>query len=158
MRRAYSLLLRVLGVLVLLYAGLCGVMFFSQRSLIYFPQPRFNQDGVPLMRLATDAGAVLVSTRPAAGPEAVIYFGGNAEDTSLALPDFEDAFPHSAIYLMHYRGYGGSAGKPSEEALFADGMMLFDKVHEEHANVTGVGRSLGSGVAVKVASERPAAR
>jgi pimeloyl-ACP methyl ester carboxylesterase len=133
-------------------------MFFTQRSLIYYPQPRSNRDGVPIMTLHTDAGPVLVSTRPASGPEAVIYFGGNAEDVSLDLSDFSSAFPNDAIYLLHYRGYGGSAGKPSEKALFADALMLFDEVHAQHPNIVLVGRSLGTGIAVKTASERPITR
>ena len=59
---------------------------------------------------------------------------------------------------MHYRGYGGSSGKPSEAALVADALALFDKVNTEHQNITVVGRSLGSGVAVHLASLRPVAR
>jgi pimeloyl-ACP methyl ester carboxylesterase len=133
-------------------------MFFTQRSLIYYPQPRSNRDGVPMMTLHTDAGPVLVSTRPASGPEAVIYFGGNAEDVSADLSDFPSAFPNDAIYLLHYRGYGGSAGRPSEQALFADALMLFDQVHTQHPDIVVVGRSLGTGIAVKVASERPIQR
>jgi hypothetical protein len=35
---------------------------------------------------------------------------------------------------------------------------LFDRVHAEHQNVVVVGRSLGSGVAVWIASQRPIAR
>jgi pimeloyl-ACP methyl ester carboxylesterase len=133
-------------------------MFFTQRSLIYYPQPRANRDGVPIVTLHTDAGPVLVSTRPAPGPGAVIYFGGNAEDVSLNLSDFSSAFPDDAIYLLHYRGYGGSAGQPSEQALFADALMLFDQVHAQHPNVILIGRSLGTGIAVKAASERPITR
>ena len=60
--------------------------------------------------------------------------------------------------MLHYRGFGGSSGKPSEEALHEDGLALFDKVHAEHADVTVVGRSLGSGVAARLASERPISR
>lgn len=155
MRPAYARLLRVLGIIVLVYVGICGLMFFTQESMIYYPQPRLNRAGVAVIKLETEAGPVLVSTRPVPGSDALIYFGGNAEDTSISLPNFSDTFPHYAIYLMHYRGYGGSAGRPSEEALFADALKLFDQVHAEHANVVVVGRSLGSGVAVKVASERP---
>jgi hypothetical protein len=142
---------------VLAYAGICAVMYFTQRSLIYYPQPRANR-GVPIMALQTDAGKVLVSTRPLSGPDAVIYFGGNAEDVSLDLSDFSSAFPSCAIYLLHYRGYGGSAGKPSEQALFADAFTLYDQVHAEHPNIIVVGRSLGTGVAVKLASQRPVTR
>ena len=37
-------------------------------------------------------------------------------------------------------------------------MLLFDKVRAEHQNIVVVGRSLGSGVAVHLASLRPVAR
>jgi hypothetical protein len=148
----------VLRIAVLAYAGLCTLVFFTQRQLIYYPQPRLNRAGVPILSIQTNAGPVLVSTRPLAGPDAVIYFGGNAEDVSLDLSDFSSAFPHHAIYLLHYRGYGGSAGTPSEKALFSDSVALFDQVHAEHPNITVIGRSLGTGVAVKLASERPIAR
>ena len=90
-----------------------------------------------------------------AGPEAVVYFGGNAEDVSLNLPDFRAAFPGHSLFLMHYRGYGGSAGEPSEEGLFADGVALLDRVVAAHPNVTLIGRSLGSGIAVRLAAVRP---
>jgi pimeloyl-ACP methyl ester carboxylesterase len=143
---------------VVLYAALCGALYVFQRSLIYFPQPRFNEDGTTLMTLHVGARTTLVSTRPTTGPDALIYFGGNAEDVSLSMPDFTRAFPNSAIYLLHYPGYGGSSGKPSEAAIFADALALFDQVHAEHQSIVVIGRSLGSGVAVRVASVRPVAR
>jgi uncharacterized protein len=101
---------------------------------------------------------VLVTARKLIGPNAVLYFGGNAEDVSRSLPTLSTAFPDYAVYLLHYRGYGGSAGKPSEKALFADALALFDKVYTDHQNIIVVGRSLGSGVAVHLASLRPVAR
>ena len=133
------------------YAGICAILFFAQRSLLYFPQGRGDGSG-ELLRLLGD---VLVSTREMAGPEAVVYFGGNAEDVSLNLPDFRAAFPGHSLFLMHYRGYGGSAGEPSEEGLFADGVALLDRVVAAHPNVTLIGRSLGSGIAVRLAAVRP---
>jgi len=158
MRRVPRWLLITVRLVVLVYVSICALLFFTQRSLIYYPQPRSNRNGVAVMALSTDAGQVLVSTRPASGPDAVIYFGGNAEDVSLDLSDFSSAFPNDAIYLLHYRGYGGSAGKPSEQALFSDALMLYDQVHAQHPNIVLVGRSLGTGIAVKLASERPVAR
>jgi len=95
---------------------------------------------------------------PRKGPDAVVYFGGNAEDVNFSLPGLAAAFPKHAIYLMHYRGYGGSTGKPSEDALVADALALLDRVRSEHINVVVIGRSLGSGVAVHLASLRPVAR
>ena len=136
------------------YAGICAILFFAQRSLLYFPQGRGDGSG-ELLRLPGD---VLVSTREMAGPDAVVYFGGNAEDVSLNLPDFRAAFPGHALFLMHYRGYGGSAGAPSEEGLFADGLALLDQVLAAHPNVTLIGRSLGSGIAVRLAASRRISR
>ena len=108
------------------------------------------------MALPSTAGPILVSTRPATGPDAVI--GGNAEDVSLDLAGFAETFPNSSIYLLHYPGYGGSAGHPSEKSITAAAFSLFDTVHAQHASVILIGRSLGTGVAVHVASQRPVAR
>jgi len=56
------------------------------------------------------------------------------------------------------RGYGGSSGAPSETALVADALRLFDRAQAQHANIVVIGRSLGSGVAIQLASARPAER
>ncbi len=151
-------LLGLLAVALLLYAGICLALWAFQRSLIYFPQPLSPGSTPPALRLAVAGGDVLVSTRPLAGAQAVLYFGGNAEDVSVSLPDLAQAFPAHALYLMHYRGYGGSFGTPSEAALFADALALFDRLQAQHGQITVVGRSLGSGVAVHLASLRPVAR
>ncbi len=154
MRIAVGVLLLAAG----LYALACLGLYLAQRSLLYFPQPR--RFGTPDTLLTVPVGAerLNVTVRPLAGPQAVLYFGGNAEDVSGSLPQLAGAFPGHALYLPHYRGYGGSTGKPTEAALFADALALFDHVRAQHANVTVIGRSLGSGMAVHVASTRPAAR
>ncbi|WP_160107155.1 alpha/beta hydrolase [Pseudomonas izuensis] len=139
-----------------LYLALCAALFVFQRTLIYYPQPRTVGSAETLLTLPVDDGQVQVSIRPHRGPKALIYFGGNAEDVSRNLPGFSQAFPEHALYLMHYRGYGGSSGSPSEEAIARDAMALFDKVYAEHPQIAVVGRSLGSGVAVRLASVRPA--
>lgn len=143
---------------VVLYAVVCGGLFAFQRALIYYPQPRSNQEGSILMTLPVGTAIVQVSTHPQTGPAALIYFGGNAEDVSQDVPDLVDAFPNRAIYALHYPGYGGSSGSPSQQAIFADSLALFDRVLCEHPNIIVVGRSLGSGVAVWIASQRPIAR
>jgi len=148
----------LLAVLASAYLGLCALLFFLQRSLIYFPQPRTIGRDVTTITLPVEGAQVLVAARPHGGPKALIYFGGNAEDVSYSLPSFAAAFPDHALYLLHYRGYGGSSGTPTETALFADAIALFDKVRTEHGHVVVVGRSLGSGVAVHLASVRPVAR
>lgn len=148
------LLLSSLAVLAALYLLLCATLFFAQRTLIYFPQPRAMTPPATL-RLAIEDIELEVSARPRPGSNALIYFGGNAEDVSLNLPDFLVAFPRHALYLMHYRGFGGSGGTPSQEALQRDALALFDRVQAEHSCVAVIGRSLGSSIAVHLASQRP---
>jgi pimeloyl-ACP methyl ester carboxylesterase len=156
-RMSRTLLLLVV-IVAALYLALCVALFVFQRALIYYPQPRAVGTDATLLTLPTADAQVLVSIRPHKGPNALIYFGGNAEDVSRNLPGFSQAFPDYALYLLHYRGYGGSSGSPSEEAIARDAITLFDQVHASHPHVAVVGRSLGSGVAVRLASERPAAR
>src|SRR6185295_1356612 len=142
----------------LLYLACCVLLFACQRSLIYFPRPPSPAPGASTITLRSEGTEVRVTAKPRRGPDAVVYFGGNAEDVNFSLPDLAAAFPEHALYLMHYRGYGGSSGKPSEVGLVADGLALFDRVRTEHPNVVVIGRSLGSGVAIRLASSRPVSR
>ena len=147
----------VLGAgVVYLLAGLG--LYLLQRSLIFYPQPRrFGAPGSTIA-MKVDGAVLQVSARVLQGPDAVLYFGGNAEDVSGSLATLADAFPKHALYLIHYRGYGGSTGKPGEAALFADALAMFDQLHAQHPNITLIGRSLGSGVALRLASARPVRR
>jgi pimeloyl-ACP methyl ester carboxylesterase len=145
-------------ILAAAYLSLCAALYVFQRSLIYYPQPRAAGSAQTVLTLPVDDAQVLVSVRSHDGSKALIYFGGNAEDVSRSLPGFAEAFPDHALYFMHYRSYGGSSGSPSEEAIARDAMTLFDKVYADHPHILVVGRSLGSGVAVRLASSRPATR
>lgn len=141
-----------------LYLAACAALFFFQGSLIYHPQPAAVGTPDTRMKLAADGAEVHVSRRPHEGPGALIYFGGNAEDVSASMPALAEAFPDRALYLMHYRGFGDSAGTPSEKALQKDALVLYDTVHAHHSDIVVMGRSLGTGIAVRLAGERPATR
>jgi pimeloyl-ACP methyl ester carboxylesterase len=154
--RMPRILMLIFVILAALYLTLCATLFLFQRALIYYPRPSAIQTPESVLMLTVDDAQVQVSVRPHDGPKALIYFGGNAEDVSRNLPEFAQAFPDHAIYLLHYRGYGASSGSPSEEAIQRDAMTLFDKVYASHPQIAVVGRSLGSGVAVRLASQRPA--
>lgn len=145
-------------ILLAAYAAACLALFAFQRSFIYFPPHSPSLPAPKTSTLVVPGARVLVSERPRQGPKAVIYLGGNAEDVSASLPLLDSAFPDHALYLMHYRGYLGSSGKPTEPALVADALALFDRVHNEHSEVVLIGRSLGSGVAVQLAALRPVSR
>jgi pimeloyl-ACP methyl ester carboxylesterase len=154
----FRLTIHVVVAIVVLYVYLCVALFFFQRSLIYFPQESAFGSSETTATLRVPGAELHLSVRARRGTRALLYFGGNAEDVSASLPALSSAFPDHAIYLLHYRGYGGSSGGPSEQALYSDAIALFDKVHTEHPDIAVVGRSLGSGVAVRLASVRPVSR
>jgi len=148
------ILLTLLGVAGLVYAALCAFLFATQRSQIYFRTPESSAPGATPLWL--DSGGVRLKVwvveRP--GPRAVVYFGGNAEDVAMSLPELDATCPGQSLYLLNYRGYGGSEGAPTEAGLYADALVLFDHVRARHPQVSLVGRSLGSAVAVQLASQR----
>lgn len=132
------------------YLAVCALLFFRQRSMMYFPQAF---EGGTVLSLAGGA-PVGVTLHEQPGPGAVIYFGGNAEAVGHSLDELQAVFPGQALYLMHYRGYGATPGEPTEEGLFADALALYEYVRARHPQVTLVGRSLGSGIATRLASVR----
>jgi hypothetical protein len=160
-------------VLLVAYAVVCVIGMLLHRKFIYMPTPLRPGVG-PGISLISDGVRLRVTTRlpgghaaaaqqrdpadlaeklgqgaPAAG--AVIYFGGNAEEVDRSADDYATAFPRHAIYLMNYRGYGGSQGGPSEAALHRDAAALYEYVASRHGSIVVIGRSLGSGVAVRLA-------
>lgn len=147
-------LLPVLGAVVVAYLALCAWVFATQRSQIYFPTPSVDHRAA-VTWIDSQGERIKVWSVPRPGRPAIIYFGGNAEDVGANLGEFTAAFPAHALFLVNYRGYGGSSGRPSEDALVTDAIAVFDHVHATHADVTAMGRSLGSGVAVRLASARP---
>jgi pimeloyl-ACP methyl ester carboxylesterase len=108
--------------------------------------------------LEVPGATVRISARPHDGAKALVYFGGNAEDVSFTVPELAGLFPDRAIYAMHYRGYSGSSGRPTEAALRSDARALFELVHARHPDVIVVGRSLGSSLAIQLAAEAPVSR
>lgn len=143
---------------IAIYLAACVGLFMVQRAFIYFPPPQAALAAPVTSTLAVPGARLLVSERPRPGTRTLIYLGGNAEDVSASQPLLARAFPEHALYLPHYRGYAGSSGKPSEAALVADALLLFDRVAARYPDIVVIGRSLGTGVAVQVASRRRVAR
>ncbi|MEK6212360.1 MAG: dienelactone hydrolase family protein [Pseudomonadota bacterium] len=168
---AASVLTIAAGVLV----GLSIFLYFVQDRLIFFRQPldpgrrdsvlqRFPN--VEEVNLVAEDGTRLhgfLSKPPVvAGTKfpLVIYFGGNAEEASWLLDESER--PQTWAWLVvNYRGYGWSEGSPGEKAMAADARRIYDWTRSrsdvEHSRIVAFGRSLGSGIAVRLAAERPLA-
>ena len=151
-------LLSLLSMVTLAYLGLVAWVYVTQRAQIYFPVPETPHAGAEALWLDSDGGRIKIWHVPRHRRQALIYFGGNAEDVAGNIEAFAVAFPARSLFLVNYRGYGGSTGRPTEAGLRADALAIFDHVRESYPDIAVVGRSLGSGVAVALASERPVER
>lgn len=156
-RRARRVMAWLLGLAIVAYLAVCALLYAQQRRLIYFPQfTRVAADQTDIAITRPDAvlrGWVVTPGRR----DAVIYFGGNAEAVDASRGAFAEWLPDRTVYLVAHRGYGASDGEPSEAALLADALAVYDDIVHRHpeGDVAVIGRSLGSGVATHVASERP---
>ena len=155
MKAVLPLLSVLLAVGVVGYVGACLYLYFMQRSIMYFPTPPPGpvRDAEALSVESGDA-TIRVWRLNGQQPNAILYFGGNAEDVAGNVPDFSEWFSSFAVYLVHYRGYGESTGMPTEEALYRDAEAIFDMARKRHDRVAVLGRSLGSGVATHLATVR----
>jgi pimeloyl-ACP methyl ester carboxylesterase len=104
-------------------------------------------------------GAVLRGWEVNPGQQrALVYYGGNGEGLDWLVPELGHRFPDHTSYLVAYRGYGASEGRPGEKSLTTDALAVLDHAAARHGAVDVVGRSLGSGVAMQVAVRRPIRR
>lgn len=151
-------MLSFLSTLLIIYLGVCLLLFVAQRKFMYFPTP-------PLLHFSPPPEATLISFENEGErlsgwvvneghSKALLYYGGNAENIEYNIPFFKDNLPDYTIYLIAYRGYGESTGAPTEAHLYSDALHIFDRVKPEHQQISILGRSLGSGVATYVATHR----
>lgn len=164
-------MISAIAVAVFVAFGFSLLLYFAQDQLIFFRPPapmvppHSAQLAISEVRIATPDGLSLRGwlARPAAAASSerlplAIYFGGNAEEVS-HMATLAGRLPGWALLAVNYRGYGGNAGRPSERALCADALVLHDwatrRPDVDPARIVAIGRSLGSGVAVYLAAERP---
>ena len=78
-------------------------------------------------------------------------------DTVWRLPDLRES--GLGVMAIDYRGYGDSTGSPSELGFRADARATFDCIRTlaPASKVAVFGESLGTGIAVALARERPVA-
>ena len=141
-----------------------GMLYFFQDALIFFPQPtppvnrtQFEAHAYSVAHAGTHLKGWYVRGAISAERPLLVYYGGNAEEVSTNLGDL-GRYQAGAYLFMNYRGYGDSEGKPSQDALCRDALYILDHVAGREKipldHIVLMGRSLGSGVAVYVASQR----
>ena len=152
-----------------LYAAVATMVYLAQRSLMYFPDRTHVTPaaaGLPEAKevpLTAADGVQVVAWHvpPQDDKPIIVYFHGNGGSLPHRVPRFRKLIDAGiGLVALEYRGYGGSAGSPSEQGFIADGEAAyrFAAAHYSAQQLVLWGESLGSGVAVAVATEQPVGR
>lgn len=164
-----SVLVSLAAFVALAYVGIAVVLVLAQRALMYHPASMNDAPAamgvaeMTVVRLVTADGLDLASwyAPPQPGAPVVVYYHGNAGNIAMRAfkaRRFLDA--GFGMLLVGYRGFGGNPGRPSEHGLYADGRAALDWLAGQGIDggrVVIYGESLGTGVAVQMAVERPPA-
>ena len=176
----------LLGIVALAYAGLALVLYLFQSNLVYYPDigreigATPEQAGLPYedVRLVTADGVALqawfvpacvsADGMPGLPCEAsqsrgtVLFLHGNAGNISHRLDSLR--MFHQLGYntlIVDYRGYGNSAGKPTEEGTYLDAEAAWAYLTQTRKIPAGsialFGESLGSAVAAWLATRHETA-
>lgn len=159
-------LLRILTAFAIIYFSTLGYIYSNQRALLYFPEKEmlaveeYNLDGTKETFVHAKDGTKLqiwyhMPTKP--GAPMVVYYHGNSgtiAKRSLQLKELLDL--GYGFVAVSWRGFGKSDGIPSEEGLYEDSRAAVEYAKSmgfETKDIIAVGESLGSGLAVKMATE-----
>lgn len=152
----------LIGVAVLIYASLVGVLFTKQRSMLYPGAHRVaDRSAVPgfqeaVLRTADGLDLRAIYVPPRNGKPWLVFFHGNGATSSGAVAATRrlraDGY---GLLLPEYRGYGGNRGTPSEAGLYADGEAALNWLRRQGVPLDQtllIGNSLGSAVATELAT------
>jgi uncharacterized protein len=146
------------------YGGLVALAYMAQRALMYFPDKTRTAPaaaGLPraeeIVLTTSDGERVIVwHVAPQGDKPVVLYFQGNAATLRERAARFAWIVADgTGLLALSYRGYGGSTGRPSEAGLLRDAEALyaFAAARYPAARLMLYGESLGTGVAVALATE-----
>jgi uncharacterized protein len=168
-KAAMSFLIKLAVAALCAYALIVLAAYFGQRRLMYFPDrmrtlpAQVGLRDVEERLLKTPDGTRVVAWygRAKPGKPTILYFHGNAGSLANRAPRVERFMNEGwGVYMMSYRGYSGGGGSPTEGANVADARLAYGALVQEGVDPGSIiiyGESLGSGVAVRLATERPAA-
>jgi len=146
-------LIKIFISILVIYFAVGLLIFIKQRDFIYFSVGSIKHNFDEEIFINGNV-SINVTVLNKGNKKALFYFGGNAENVDYSAFDFSTLFPDFTIFLVKYRGYAGSTGKPEEQGIYSDALTIYDKIKSEFTTISIMGRSLGSGVATYLAAKR----
>ena len=159
-----ALLLSFLGLASVFYVVGCGLLYFKQESLLFYPEKlpatyQFHFSGnyreYPIATAdGTQLSGLLFTVK---APKGLVFFlhgnGGSLAGWGAVAPSYTRL--GYDVFLLDYRGYGKSEGTISSQAqLLADVEAAYNqlKAHYTEKNIVVAGYSMGTGPAAWLAA------
>ena len=149
------------------YAAGLVLLFVKQRAML-FPIPTtertapaaagFPQAEEHILTTSDGEKVIVWHVPPRPGRPVVLFFHGNGDFLAGLAGRFKAITADgTGLVALSYRGYAGSSGAPSEQGLLRDAAVAYSFATEryEAQRIVAWGFSLGTGVAVAIASEHP---
>lgn len=159
-----KLIMVVAAVLGFIYLFVVLFFYFKQESFLFYSSKTAQDFDYPFSThfeeqfYETPNNGKIHSLRfKVNNPKGIIlYFHGNAgnlEDWGWVYQNFQD-FDYD-LEIVDYRNFGKSTGKFTEENLHSDAQFIYDEIkqHYQEEKIVIYGRSIGTGMATKLASE-----
>ena len=161
---------RMLSSLVLIVLILClsfmSLLFIFQGKLIFFPSKGIGDTPGTIgldyedVYLVTD-DKIKIHGWYVHNPDAkatLLFFHGNAGNISHRIESISIFYDIGlSVFIIDYRGYGKSDGRPSEYGTYQDAMAAWDYLVDERKlhpdEIIVFGRSLGGAVAASLAAK-----
>lgn len=150
--------------IIALYVLVVLVLYIFQRRFIFFPGKlpenynlKLNANQQECFLTTEDGERIHALFCQGNRPPVILYFHGNAGDLNgwkFATEDLTDLGYN--VLIIDYRGYGKSSGQITEQGFYADAeaaySFLLNNKKYKPSDIIFYGRSIGTGVAVELAS------
>jgi uncharacterized protein len=157
---------RLAGIVVLIYFVVGIILFFIQDRIIFHPKAlpqdyvfKFNQPFKEInLTVEENHNLNIVQFFTKEKPKGlVLFFHGNMTNIERYTP----LAPHFTkndyeVWMIDYPGYGKTTGKRTEQRMYSDALQFYKMAKQKFSpeNIIIYGKSLGTGVASYLASEK----
>jgi fermentation-respiration switch protein FrsA (DUF1100 family) len=153
-RRLLKRVVRIIAIPFALYLALVTIVYFQQRSLLFFPA-----HGAPSTKLTpwSNGSDTIGYCREAPNARTIWLMmhgnAGQASDRDYVLGRMSD---QDSLYVLEYPGYGSREGKPSMASMNQAASEAYKLLRTRNRStpVCVLGESIGSGPACSLAREK----
>lgn len=151
-------------ILLIVVAAVSLFLYFFQERFLFHPEKlpkdfvfQYENQQVEEYNLELEDGAIINGLHfKSENPKGVVYYlKGNSKSIKGWGKFAVDFTLHNYdVIMIDYRGFGKSTGRLSQESMKRDALYVYDKIKEKvkESRIIVYGRSLGTGLATKVAS------